>query len=259
MDYGFQISASGVMAAMYRQDVLTNNLANASTVGFKPDVPILRQRDPVRREDGVGYLPSNALLERLGGGVTLEPNQVSFSQGSLERTGSPFDIAIQGNGFFVVRDEADTSGDRMRLTRDGRFVRDAKGRLVTAGGGLPVMDTANRPIVLAGTGKVTVDADGTVRQGGQAVATIQLADVSEPTRLAKLGQGLFRAPTGSVSGRHQADGALKQGYVEASAVDEISTMMQISQASGDVAANISLMQQTDRLMDRAINQFGRFS
>ncbi len=257
MNYGLQISASGALTAMYRQDVLTNNLANATTVGFKPDVPESRQRDPVRREDGLMFLPSNSMLERLGGGVTLGRNRVQFAQGSLEKTGSPLDLAIQGDGFFVVRDESDSTGDRLRLTRDGRFTRDSGGRLVSVTTGHPVMDTANRPIVLAGSGKVAIDGDGTVRQDGGAVAKIQLASVPDTARLDKLGGSMFRAPTGSIVPRRQAEGQLKQGYVEASGVDEIRMMMQITGASRDVEANIGMIQQADRLMDRAINQLGR--
>ena len=257
MDYGIQISASGALTAMYRQDVLTNNLANASTVGFKPDIPSTRQRDPVRREDGVFHLPSSAMLERLGAGVMLNPNRAIFGQGALERTGGALDVAIQGNGFFVVRDETDTTGDRMRLTRDGRFARDSGGRLVMAAGGRPVMDANNRPITLTGTGKVTIDADGAVLQDGRSVAKLQLADVRETSRLEKAGNSLFRAPAGSVAPRQQAEGTLRQGFVEASGVDEITTMMQITGASRDVEANIGMIQQADRLMDRAINQLGR--
>jgi len=257
MDYGLQISASGALTALYRQDVLTNNLANATTVGFKPDLAAVRQRDPVRREDGVYGLPSNAMLERLGGGVFLDRNRVQFGQGSVEHTGAPLDLAIQGDGFFVVRDETDTTGDRLRLTRDGRFVRDAQSRLVTASAGLPVMDTTNRPITLPGSGKVTIDADGTVRRGAGIVAQIQLARVADTSRLDKLGHSLYRAPSVSVSARRQAEGTVRQGYVEGSGVDEITTMMRITGASRDVEANIGMIQQADRLMDRAINQLGR--
>jgi len=257
MNYGLQISASGALTALYKQDVLTNNLANATTVGFKPDVPAVRQRDPARREDGLDFMPSNAMLERLGGGVTLERNRVKFGQGSLERTGSPLDVAIQGDGFLVVRDDTDSTGDRLRLSRDGRMALDAGGRLVTASAGNPIMDTNNRPITLSGTGRVEIDADGTVRQGGSIIARIQLASVGETQRLDKLGASLFRAPSGAVAPRRQADGVLKQGYVEASGVDEIAMMMQITGASREVEANISMIQQADRLMDRAINQLGR--
>ena len=69
MNYGMQISASGALSGLYRMDVFSNNLANINTTGFMPDVPVIRQRDAAAREDGLGAMPSNELVERLGAGV----------------------------------------------------------------------------------------------------------------------------------------------------------------------------------------------
>src|SRR5881396_1878551 len=118
MSYGLQISASGVMTSLFAQDVYANNLANIDTPGFKADIPSIMPRQAVRQEDGLPFLPSNKLLERLGGGVLLNPNRVDFTQGSFKDTGNPLDLAISGDGFFVVRDETDKQTERVRLTRD---------------------------------------------------------------------------------------------------------------------------------------------
>src|SRR4051812_42884899 len=75
MSYGLQISASGVMTSLYAQDVYANNLANMDTPGFKPEIPSIMPRLAVRQEDHLPFMPSNALLERLGGGALLEPHQ----------------------------------------------------------------------------------------------------------------------------------------------------------------------------------------
>lgn len=258
MNYGLQISASGAMTALYRQDVLTNNLANASTAGFKADVSAARQRSAARIEDGLFSLPSNRMLERLGAGAMMAPNRIDFGQGSLERTNSTLDLAIQGSGFFVLRDDSAGNGDRLRLSRDGRFVRDASGQMVNAGNGMPVLDTQDRPIVLNGTGEVQIDADGTVRQGARVVAKVQLVDVPNTDVLAKDGRSVFRAPADALASRRPAAGTVKQGYVEQSSVDEIRTIMAITTASRDFESNIGMIQRADRLMDRAINQLGRF-
>jgi flagellar basal body rod protein FlgG len=257
MNYGLQISASGAMTALYRQDVLTNNLANANTVGFKADVAAARQRDAARIEDGLAFMASDRMLERLGAGAMMAPNRVDFEQGSLERTSSPLDMAIEGSGFFVVRDDADTSGDRLRLTRDGRFIRDASGRVVASGSGLPLLDSQNRPIVLNGNGEIQIDADGTVKQDGQMIAKVQIVDIPDTSKLVKHGHSLFRAPANTIASRHQGAGLIRQGYVEQSSVDEIRTIMAITAASRDFESNIGMIQQTDRMMDRAINQLGR--
>lgn len=254
-----QISASGVLTAMYRQDVFANNLANTDTVGFKPDVTATRQRPAVREEDGVSFLPSNALLERLGGGVLLAKNRVDFGQGPLERTSNPLDLAIEGEGFFVVRDEADRSGDRLRLTRDGRFTRDQAGRLVMSGTGLPVLDAQNRPIVIPSGGDVTVSADGVLRQGGADLARLAMVRVPNPDLLEKQGAGLFKAPREALSSTARATGTVRQGYVEQSSADEIRALLAVTSAAREVDSNIGMIQQQDRMLDRAINTLGRIS
>jgi flagellar basal-body rod protein FlgF len=257
MNYGLSLAASGALTSLYRMDVLANNLANMTTVGFKPDIPGIRQRDVVRTEDGLHMMPSNKLLEMLGGGVMAAANHTKFEQGPMNASSNPFDLAVQGDGFFVVRDQSDSSADRFRLTRDGRFVRDNSGRLVSATTGMPVMDAANRPIVIADDAQVQIGADGSIRQGGQIVAQIQLLAVSDTSRLSKLGHGMFVAPSEVIAGRNRATGQIRQGMLEGSAVDPIAATMAITDAQKAAEANVSMMQAFDRLMDRAINGLGR--
>lgn len=259
MNYGLQISASGAMTAMYRQDVYSNNLANGTTAGFKPDIPAARQRDSARVEDGVEFLPSDELLERLGGGLQMMPNRTKFEQGSLESSSSSLDLAVQGEGFFVVRDDADTSGDALRMTRDGRFTKDARGQIVSATSGMPLLDANSRPIVLGDSGEVTVDSDGTVSQDGKPVARIQFVMFPDKGQLHKRGNGVFSAPPNAMSSRQPADGLIKQFMVESSAVDEVSSIMQITGAGRDFESNMNMISAADRMMDRAINTFGRVS
>jgi flagellar basal body rod protein FlgG len=257
MSYGLQIAASGVMTAMYRQDVYANNLANMDTPGFKPELPSSCPRDAVRQEDGLAFMPSNALLERLGAGALLNPNRISFAQGSLKTTHNPLDVAIEGSGFLVVRDQRDGDKDRVRLTRDGRLARDPQGRLVLSTTGQPVLNTNGDAITLNGTGPIKIDGDGTVRQGGVEVGRLQFVDVADPSRLTKYGHSQFVAPADAINSRAPAAGTLRQGAYEDSAADEIAMIMQITSSSRDVDANVSMIQQHDRLMDRAINVLGR--
>jgi flagellar basal body rod protein FlgG len=258
MSYGLQISASGVMTSMYRQDVFANNLANMDTVGFKPDAPSSRPRDAVRQEDGLMHLPSNALLERLGAGALLNPNRVSFAQGALKESNNPLDMAIQGDGFFVVRQIADTGGDANRLTRDGRFTRNPDGQLVTAAGGLPVMDRGGNAITL-GPGAVSVDGDGSIRQNNQIVAQLQVVEPADPSQLRKQGHSLFMGSSEVMASLKTATGSVRSGSIEDSAADEIRALMQMTSASREVDANVAMIQQHDRMLDRAINVLGRVS
>jgi flagellar basal-body rod protein FlgF len=256
VNYSMQLSASGVLSSLYRMDVLANNLANSTTTAFKPDLPMLRQRDTAKVEDGLGLVASNELLERLGGGVMPVANEISWEQGTLQSTGNPFDLAIEGDGVFVLRERSELGTDRLRLTRDGRFTRDPRGWLVSVTKGMPVLDVANRPITIPGEGPIQVDADGTIRQNGVEFARIQLAQVDK-AGMSKLGHGMFQATSEALSGRRPATGVIRQATLEGSGVDAISTMMALTEAGRAAESNFGLIQNADRIMDRAINGLGR--
>lgn len=247
------------MTSLYRQDVWSNNLANVGTASFKADYPIARQRDAARIEDGLGLLPSNDLLERLGAGVMMDRNQIDFTQGSPETTGNPFHVAIQGDGFFLVRESTSGNTDRIRLSRDGRFLRNAQGTLVMAAGGLPVLDEQNRPIVIADEAPITIRPDGAILQNGQEIARLAFVDVPDKRLLKKLGEGLYQPDSTDLSSKSKATGKLIQGAYEQSAVDEIKAMLSMQSAARDVSGNSGMIQAHDRSMDRAINVFGRLS
>ncbi len=256
MSYGLNISASGLMTTIYTQDVYANNLANMDTPGFKPDIPTIRPREAVTAEDGVSFLPSNTLLERLGGGTLMNPNRVDFSQGSLKPTPNALDFAIEGNGFFVVRDSTDIQGDRVRLTRDGRFARGTDGSLVTATGGMPVLDVNDRPIRLE-RGPLVVNGDGAMFQNGRAIAQLKIIDVPNKDALRKADKGQFIADSTALQGASRAGGTIRQNTIEDSAADEIRTLVKMTSIARDVEFNSSLIQAHDRLSERAINGLGR--
>lgn len=260
MNYGLYLSASGVLTNLYRQDVYANNLANVATVGFKPDVPTIRQRAPEAVEDGLSSQVNQRLLEKLGGGVLAGPQSVSFIAGSLEQTGGPLDVALDApDAFFAVSSADPTNGNRasVRLTRDGRFTRSAQGYLVTVAGGHPVLDTQDQPIRINDGAPLTIDPAGRLRQNGQVVAQLQITAVRDPQRLVKHGQNLFGFE-GQADPRVPAEAAgVRQGFVEASAVDPVTTLLSLVEATQAATANTNLIRYHDLLMDRAVNVLGR--
>jgi flagellar basal body rod protein FlgG len=254
VNYGYAIGASGVLAAMHRQDVAANNLANINTVGFKLDVGATVPREAARVEDHLFHLPSNKLLERLGAGVLLAPTRTSFKQGALQTTGNELDVAIRGDGFFVVGSGRDGAQD-VRFTRDGRFVRGRDGYLVMAAGGAQVLDDNDRPIRLDPRQKVVIDGDGSVIQGGREIARLGLADFADRRTLRKQGDNLFAAS--SPAGRVRAAGQVVQHAVENSAVDPVAAMMAVQDAANAASASLRMMQMHDELAGRAISSLGR--
>lgn len=257
MYYGSDISASGVLTAMHRLDALANNLANIDTVGYKPVSAMTMQRDPVRQEDGLEFMPSNDLMERLGAGTLMAPSRVSFRQGPVETTGNDLDIAIEGDGFLVTRTGSDGNKDAIALTRDGRLTLNGRGELVQAASGLPILDTGGRTIRLRDDETIDIDNKGMIRQNGDQVAQIRLVDVPDRAQLVPEGDGHFRPSASAAANLSPAGGRILQHAVEGSAVQEVAALLQIQGASSAVSANIGVMTYQDRLAERAINTFGR--
>ncbi len=262
MNYGLYLSAAGTITSMHRQDVMANNLANVNTVGFKSDELNFRARLPERLESdhSSSLINPQLLLEQLGGGTFAEPTQISFRQADLSRTGNDLDLALQGDGFFVVSSgKAGSAADSVRFTRDGRFTRNSAGDLVLSTNGRPVLDVNNKPIRLNATGKVQIDGAGNVLQDGQAVARLQIATVADKSRMMKEGSNLMKAAAGAAGRVSPSTATVKQGFLEDSDVDAILAMNRMINASKSVQANATMMQYHDNIIGQAVNTMGRVS
>ncbi len=259
MNYGLYLSASGVLSNTYRQDVFANNLANVETPGFKPDMPSIRQRDPEAIEDQLGFEGSNELLDRLGGGVLAGRQRINFAQGAHRPTNSPLDVALQGKDqFFAIQTtDSDTGETHVRLTRDGRFtLNSATNELITQSGHR-VLDASDQPIVLDGEGVAGIGTSGQILLNGLPTGQqLQVAKVNNLDILTKRGQGLFvfegKDPREAIQ-----DPTVKPGFIEASGVDPIMTMMQVVAATKAATGNANMIRYHDQVLDRAVNTLGR--
>jgi flagellar basal body rod protein FlgG len=194
---GFYTALSGVVAAMTRQAVVADNIANVNTVGFK-------QSRTTQDDFELNIMnPLGPELGELGTGTLATGLKLDTSVGPLEETGRQADLAVAGDGLFVVR-----TGGGVAYTRAGDFVVDATGTLATQDG-YPVLDTAGHTITV-GT-KFTVDSDGTIEETGQRIALMAWP----PGGVTRLGQNLFGA-SGQLT---PASGTIKQGTLEQSNTD----------------------------------------
>ncbi len=259
MNYGMFLSASGVLTNSYRMDVFANNLANSQTAGFKPDFPGLMQRDAEAVEDRLGFSASHDLLDRLGGGTFAGPQSVSWAVGVPEATGRPLDLALLQDDTFLAVHEPDANGElHVRLTRDGRLSRNADGRLVTQSG-YAVLGLGDVPIDLPEGMTVTFNDRGElVDENEQVVGRVQVVRVSDRDALVKRGQNLFGM--NGTDTRSMVDWPeLRPGHVEASAVDPISTLMQLINSTKAMTGNMRMITYQDQMADRLVNTFGRVS
>jgi len=261
MNYGLYLSASGVLTNMYRQDVYANNLANVETVGFKRDLPSIRQRAAESIEDSFRPDVSKRLLDKLGGGVLAGQQRIDFSPSTLQKTGAPLDVALDSpDAFFAVRDANAPSGENsIRLSRDGRFSRNADGYLVMLAGGHRVLDTNDRPIQISGDSPINIESTGFIRQNGEDLAQIQVTGVTNKDQLVKHGQNLFRFDGQEDLRTPTALTSVKPGFIESSGVDPIKALMKLIATTKAVTANGNMIRYFDTIMDRAVNVLGRVS
>lgn len=247
MNYGLWMSAAGLSTEMHRQDVIANNLANAETAGFKTDQAFTVER-PAADQAMPGGRPSIEMLQQLGGGVLVDRTVTDFRQGALV-DGGDLDLALEGRGFFVVRDE--NAPDGIAFTRDGRFTRDRDGHLVDSMGRAVVAERGNRPIRL-GDGPVEIAPDGSVQVDGAAVARLRLADPAVAS-LRKVGANLFHVPEGA-SVPAATDASVAQRKYETSNVDPIQAMNQLVQSGRSVQAAARFIDFHDRMMELAVTR-----
>lgn len=233
------IARTGLDAQQTQLDVISNNLANVSTNGFKraravfEDLLYQTMRQPGAQSSQQTQIPSGL---QLGTGVRPVSTARIFTQGNIQKTDNSLDVAVQGNGFFQVLLPDGTTG----YTRDGSFQKDNQGQIVTADG-YPVQPNITIP---ANALTVSIGTDGTVSitQSGTAATTqigsIQLATFINPGGLQSIGQNLFLetaasgTPTPNTPGTNGA-GIVNQGYVETSNVnvaEELVTMIQTQRA-----------------------------
>lgn len=257
MNYGLYVAASGMLVNMHRMDVLGNNLANVQTTAFKPDATAFQWRHAERVEAGLADVPAKRLLERLGGGVKLSPNVTLFRAGQLVETGNPLDVAVQGDGFFKFATGRGEGNERMRFSRDGRFTISADGYLVHAASGMRVLEASDNPIRLDGTGEVKIQPDGSVEQGGARVARLGLVVPADLAMLRKAGSNMFTLSNAAQESLQPSSAQLKQGWLEGSAVDSMSMMMELASANGAIGANARMIRMHDEMMNAAINRFAR--
>ena len=248
MLYGMYISAAGAMANSYKQDVVSNNLANVDTTAFKKDMALFRARPTEAALDGSRRF-SDALLENTGGGIFALPTHTDFSQASLEKTDSPYDVALNSEGFFQVQ-----NGDQTLYTRDGRFMTAEDGMtLVTATNQLPVLSSEGTAITLLPGIKPVIDNNGFISQGGQNIARLGVVNFADTNKLTKKGSNLFQADEGSAQ---PIDASMSQGYTETSGVNALEELTEMIKAQRAFESNVMMMKIQDQTLASAVGKLG---
>ncbi|WP_306599968.1 flagellar hook-basal body protein [Geothrix sp. 21YS21S-2] len=212
MDPAYYVAAGSLKARSFQLDTVSNNLANAATIGYKPEKSFFAVFNKAVNE-GSG-LPLSGFLND---GTVLASRGTDFSQGTLKTTGRNMDLALEGSGFFMVRTAAG-----VLATRDGRLGLSKTGELQTLDGA-QVLGKNGQPILLdVNDPAFTVLADGTVMQGTEAKGQIEIRDFASPDSLQRMGSNRFD-PAGSAT--RAATATVVQGSLEQSSVDTATCMI----------------------------------
>jgi flagellar basal-body rod protein FlgG len=253
-------AATGMGAQQMNLDNVANNLANSSTAGFRRRR--LQFQDLLYQNlvmPGAAATQQTTLVAglQIGLGTRASASEVVQMQGDASATGSPLDLAIQGDGFFQV---SLPSGETA-YTRSGAFHMDASGNMVTAEGD-PITPAITIP---TGSTSITIGADGTVsvtqpgQQAASQVGSIQLALFPNPGGLNSIGKNLFLATTASgdpiagTPGGSDGLGTIQQGYLEQSNVDVVEEFIQMILAQRSYEANSRVVTSADQMLQQLNN------
>jgi len=255
---GLYTSGYGMMTQLRKMDVVTNNLANVNTNGYKKDGVVFEEFSKVlakRLSDYAGR--TGAGIENIG--YMSLYNDIAevytdYTQGTLENTNLKTDFAISGDdgAFFAVAVPDGEGNYRELYTRDGSFKLDDQGRLVTRDG--YVVMGQNGAIFLEGD-DFTVNSNGQIYQNDEYVDTLRIRKFENPETLRKYGMNLVTVSDDTVEG--QFNGKVMQGYLEGSNVNSVDEMVNMITILRSYEANQKMIQYQDSTLDKAVNEIGK--
>lgn len=253
---GLYTAYTGLRNEQNRMDIMANNLANASTVGFKKEGSTSQSFDDVltyklKDSTEIGNLP-----RRIGfntPGVKIGEVYNDFTQGSFQITENTYDLAIGGEGFFTIEFRNKAGETSTKYTRAGDFTLNKNGYLVTKDGDY-VLGTAGR-IRLNPLLETTIDKGGRVMQAGRVAGTLRITDFEDYDYLEKYGETYFQQIEGAET--KAADAEIYSGYLEASNVQVVSEMVDMITITRAYESNQKIMQTYDESLGIAVTQLGR--
>ncbi|MFW5962066.1 MAG: flagellar basal-body rod protein FlgF [bacterium] len=242
---GLYTAASSMTSTQKDLNIVSNNLANSNTTGFKKDIAV-KESFPemlINKLEGKTKNP----IGTLGTGVRLQGTFTDFSRGQMRNTENAFDFAIQGEGFFVIETPNGT-----HYTRDGNFTLNETGELITQQG-YRVLGK-DGPIQVDSNIDVKVDEQGRFFVGGLESEQLQIRHFNDPSVLSKTGDNLY---TSNVEGEIAENIVVKQGYLEGSNIDTVQEMVKMIEVNRLYESNQKVVQSIDGTLDKAVNQVGR--
>lgn len=260
---GLYTAYTGMLNEQNRLDILSNNLANADTNGYKKEgttSQTFADELAIKIKD-TSYYSMPQRLGTMSMGVHIGETYTDYSQGNFSVTENTTDFALDGDGFFAIAYTDKAGNTSVKYTRDGAFVVNTAGYLVTKDGDFVLNqngalngDPAQR-IQLDPNAEITVDEDGNIYQNNVQVATLGVVDFEDYNYLAKYGENMYDLVDGGV--RVASDAAVNQGCIEASNINIVSEMVDMITITRAYQAGQKVINAIDETLDKAVNQVGK--
>ncbi len=249
---GLYTAMTGMVNQMNRMDVITNNLANSDTTGYKKEGATSQTFDSVYaikiNDSSVHYIPQR--IGKFNLGVKVGETYTDWSDGSYEETGNEFDVALSGKGFFAVSFADAKGNESVRYTRDGNFTVNQDGVLMTRDGDF-ILASDGGLITIPVPSDVTIDEFGNIYADEEFVSTLQLTDFEDYDYLKKYGENMYIAIDGATE--TQPSCKVIQGYLETSNVNAVSEMVEMISIARDYESNQKVIQTIDTTLEKAVS------
>lgn len=241
-----------------RMDVVTNNMANADTTGYKK-VDVTAQSFDRQLAVKINDATEGVDLVRGIGGVTLGvkigETYYDMTQGNFRQTEDLYNFALSGKGFFTISTTDKSGTEHIRYTRDGDFTVTRDGYLVTKDGDYVLGDGGNRiQIPNANLVDISVNEMGEIYSGNTYVSTLQVVDFEDYNYLSSYGENMYEAVDGATI--IDADATVNQGYLEMSNVNMVTEMVDMIAITRAYETNQKMIQTVDQTLDKAVNNIG---
>jgi flagellar basal-body rod protein FlgG len=237
------IASTGMLVQREKMDIVTNNIINVDTTGYKKDTLISSSF-----KDMMIQSMNGSDIGEQNTGIHVGDVITSFDQGDMEQTDRLSDMALEGDGFFVVN-----TSDGARYTRDGAFAVSSGGYLINSEGNYVQGTNGN---VYVGKGDFAIDEQGNVSVDGKTVNKLQLVTFSDLTGLEKVGSNMFAAGSAGAP-RATTDCKVKQGYLESSNVDMAEEMVTMVALNRAYQVNQRVLTMLDQSLSKTVNEVGK--
>ncbi len=260
MKRGLYTASTGMTTQMQRMDVISNNLANVNTTGFKRDDATIRSFDDILLErvnepkDLYGSPHFNQQIGSLGFGVTIDKVTTDFTTGNHIMTESPLDLALDGDAFFAISVPQKDGSEKELYTRNGSFKLTDDGYLVTSQGYKVLGE--NGPINLGEYKAMpSIAKNGEIVMGDESIAKLKIVGFEDNNELRKINDDYYDVTENAV--KQYNNFTVRQGYLESSNVNSVREMVEMISLQRNYEANQKTIQTEDSIMSKVANDIGR--